>query len=135
MTRFDFIPSAASITVSQVSACFRADIWFSQFFGFHPQDFVYPKLLVQSVSDSCVVLVFAVGMSRAACCAAAAEMLLLIARPLAATAAYCLLHCLLLLCILYAVRMYAVRRAAACYAYSRATHCFLPLALVIANEI
>ena len=108
MTRFDFIPSAASITVSQVSACFRADIWFSQFFGFHPQDFVYPKLLVQSVSDSCVVLVFAVGMSRAACCAAAAEMLLLIA-----------IHCSLLLlhtafctacccCILLAVRMYAV---------------------------
>ena len=79
---------------------------FFQYFGFHPKDFVHPKLLVKSVSI-CVVLVFAVGMSRAACCAAAAEMLLLIARPLAATAAYCLLHCLLLLCILYAVRMYA----------------------------
>ena len=135
MTRFDFIPSAASITVSQVSACFRADIWFSQFFGFHPQDFVYPKLLVQSVSDSCVVLVFAVGMSRAACCAAAAEMLLLIATLLAAAAAYCSLHCLLLLCIRLAVRVYSVRLAAVSYAYSRATCCPLLLVSVIPNEI
>ena len=77
------------------------------------------------------MLVFAVGMSRAACCAAAAEMLLLIARLLAATA--CCTACRY--CILLAVRMYAVRLAAACYAYSRATCCHLLLALVIPNEI
>ena len=107
---------------------------FFQYFGFHPKDFVHPKLLVKSVSI-CVVLVFAVGMSRAACCAAAVEMLLLIATLLASTAAYCLLHCLLLLFILLGVRMYAVRLATACYAYSRATCCHLLLALVIPNEI
>ena len=54
-----------------------------------------------------MVLVFALGMCRAASCAAAAETLLLIATLLAATAAYCLLHCLVLLTVY-----------TACYAYS-----------------
>ena len=114
--------------VSQVSVCFRAEMAFFQFFGFHPKDFVRPKLLVQSVSSGSVVLVFAVRMSRAACCAAAAEVLLLIATLLAATATYCLLHCLLLLCILLAVRMYLVCGTACCCLLCKFQSDLLPLA-------
>ena len=85
-------------------------------------------------SSSCVVLVFAVGMSGAANCAAA-EMLLLIATLLAATAAYCLLHCLFLLYTACCTYVCGIRLAAACYAYSRATCCHFVVDLVIPNEI
>ena len=65
-----------------------------------------------------MVLVLAVGTSRAACAAACAA---------ACYTARCY-------CILLAVRM-RVRRAAACHTYSRATCCRFLLALVILNKI
>ena len=67
-----------------------------------------------------MVLVLAVGKSRAACAAAAA----------AAAACYTA-RCY---CILLAVRK-RVRRAAVCDTYSRATCCRLLLAMVTPNEI
>ena len=71
-----------------------------------------------------MLLVLAVGTSRAACAAAAAA-------AAAATAACYTVRCY---CILLAVRK-RVRRAAACYTYSRATCCRLLLAFIIPNEI
>ena len=65
-----------------------------------------------------MVLVLAVGTSRAACAADEAA---------ACYTARCY-------CALLAVRM-RVRRAAACYTYSRATCCRLLLALVVPNEM
>ena len=85
-----------------------------------------------SSTGSCVVLVLAVGTTRAARATAVA----------AGYTARC--YCILLAAaacytarryrILLVVRM-RVRRAAACYTYSRATCCRLLLTVVIPNDI